>query len=110
MIVMVRRLVVPTPLAKGVPSWKSRSVRWQLAQETWPFELKRVSKNSFCPNAAAAGSSAYLLDGSAGRGGRLPIHRLRSEFISSSLHRFGRREEHETTSSPSPRNTNKKGK
>ena len=45
--------------------------------------LKRGSKKNFWPSRAACSSSAYLLEGSAGTGGRLWIERLR--MLSSSV-------------------------
>ncbi|PTM89124.1 hypothetical protein C7449_11118 [Mycoplana dimorpha] len=68
---MARRLVVPTPFESASPSWNWRSGWWQLAQEILPLLLMRASKNSALPSAAASGSSATRLDGSAGKGGRL---------------------------------------
>ncbi|HEX8430978.1 MAG TPA: hypothetical protein VF625_06810, partial [Longimicrobium sp.] len=55
--------VVPTPCASATPSWNSRSGRWHVAQATLPLPLSRVSKNSRCPSAAAALSSALRLFG-----------------------------------------------
>ena len=66
---MVRRLVTPTPRPRGRSSWNCRSIRWQVPQATTPSMLMRWSKNSVAPKAAAAGSSACLLVGSAGSGG-----------------------------------------
>src|SRR5215208_26433 len=55
---IVRRAAVPTPTPRGRPSWKSWLGTWQLAQETSPVALSRVSKKSRCPSRAAALSSA----------------------------------------------------
>src|SRR5688500_16890673 len=66
---MVRRSVMPMPLPRGRSSWNCLSIRWQVPQETTPSLLILWSKNSVAPNAAAAGSSAYLLVGSPGKGG-----------------------------------------
>src|SRR5215213_331315 len=110
MTVIARRLVMPTPCARGVPSWKRLSGRWQVAQATLLFELKRVSKKSFCPNAAASRLSAYWLDGSAERGGRLPIHKFFNVTDSSSPQRVGRREEQAAMSSDNPLNSKKRAR
>jgi hypothetical protein len=63
-------LVVPTAFASGRSSWNCRSIKWQVEQETAPSRLSRLSKNNVAPKAAAAGSSATLLVGSCGSGGR----------------------------------------
>ena len=76
---MVRRSVVPTPLASGMPSWNSRLGSWHVAQETLPFALSRVSKKSRCPSSAAAGSSAHRLLGS---GGSAPTPSIESDSAS----------------------------
>ena len=86
---IARRLVVPTPVESRLLSWKPNWGRWQVAQATWPLLLKRVSKKSFCPKVAAAGLSPYRFDGSAARGGRLPIQSER-KVVSSSLLQVGR--------------------
>src|SRR6478609_5723406 len=65
---IVRRPVVPTPRASGVPSWKSLRGSWHVAHDTWPFELNRASKKNRLPSFAAAGSSAQRLLGSGGGG------------------------------------------
>src|ERR687886_2644709 len=83
--VMVLRLVVPTPCANGKPSLKFLPGRWQLAQETAPFLLKRASKKSLWPSSAARGLSATALEGSGGSGLRLPSHRPRRVLIWSAL-------------------------
>src|SRR5215212_11575389 len=85
MILIVRRVVVPTPRAKGKSSWKALSGRWQVAQATLPLALKRVSKNNLCPNEAAWTLSAYLLEGSGGTDGSSPIHRERSVLMLASV-------------------------
>src|SRR5918998_319808 len=80
---MVLRLVVPTPLANGNPSLKFLPGTWQLAQETAPLELKRLSKKSLCPSVVARGSSATALEGSGFSGSRLPSQRpRRAEIVS----------------------------
>ena len=65
----VFRPAVPTPSPNFLPSVKYVSGAWQLAQETSPLALMRVSKKSSLPSLAAAGSAAHLLLGSATGGG-----------------------------------------
>ena len=81
--VIVLRGVSPMPCARGSPSVKWSSAWWQVAHETSPFALNRVSEKIASPRAAAAGSSATRFEGSSGRSGRLPIHSERSASTSS---------------------------
>jgi hypothetical protein len=83
---IVRRSVVPTPFASGVPSWNSRSGTWHVAHETLPFALRRASKKRRSPNCAARGSSATRFVGSAGSGSSSDSDRLRSVSTSSRDH------------------------
>ncbi|MNL55143.1 hypothetical protein D3C87_1785250 [compost metagenome] len=82
---IVRRLVCPMPLASGVPSWNCLSGRWQDAQATLPLPLRRVSKNSARPSAAAAGSSPTAFDGSGGSGGSVDSDSEAMSFVSAGL-------------------------
>jgi hypothetical protein len=45
------------PTDTGLPSVKARAGSWQVAQATVPSPDSRLSKNSFSPNATAAGVS-----------------------------------------------------
>ena len=87
---IVRRPVVPMPWPSGVPSWNSRFGAWQVAHETWPLPLSRVSKKSSRPSAAARGSSAWRLVGSGRSESRLASVSERSSCRSAADQRGAR--------------------
>jgi hypothetical protein len=86
MSVMLLLDVVPIPWARGRLSVKFVSGLWHVAQDTFLFPLKRVSKKSFFPKEAAFGLSENAFEGSSGTGGREPIQSVRKMALSFSDH------------------------
>jgi hypothetical protein len=84
---MARREPVPTPWLTGRPSWNCLAGSWQLAHDTAPLRLRRVSLNRRRPRSMAAGRCSTALDGSAGTGGSCFRLRDASTALSSALQR-----------------------
>ena len=64
---------VPIPFDSASPSWNCLAGSWQLAHDTWPLPLRRASKNSRLPSAAAAGERSTAFERSAGAAGSWSI-------------------------------------